>query len=255
MLRKSLFFCAVLLTVSAIAFAQDQGQGQGGRRGGRGRGMGRMGPGGMFGGAGMNLMLVNNEKVQKELEITPEQKTKIEALGKEMRSNMPDFGGLRDLSDDERQAKMEENRKKMEKVMQDAQAKLKEILLPNQLDRLNQIRIQAAGTMILMDPAVQKDLGITDDQKAKMKTINDDARKQGRKLFENASPEDRQANMDKMQKLRKETDEKVMDILTADQKTKLEKMKGEKFDTSSLFQFGPPNRGDRRPRNPPPPAN
>src|SRR5436853_271132 len=45
-------------------------------------------------------------------------------------------------------------------------AKLAEILLPNQLKRLNEIFIQTAGTSALQDEDVAKQLGISDAQKA-----------------------------------------------------------------------------------------
>ncbi|MBN2579946.1 MAG: hypothetical protein JXB10_13235 [Pirellulales bacterium] len=219
-------------------------------------GMGMMGPGGMFGGQGMNFMLLRNEKVQKELEIVPEQKEKLQALSKEMRGNRPDFGALQDLSPEERREKMEENRKKMQKAMEDAQAKIKEILLPNQLERLNQIRLQSLGTMVLMDPEVQKELKFTKEQKDKMKAIGEEMRKQTRELMQGVSPDEWQEVGKKMQQMQKQTNEKLMEVLTADQKTALEKMKGEKFDVESLRPSGPPpRRGRNRDRgNRPPPT-
>jgi Spy/CpxP family protein refolding chaperone len=245
MSRKPVFLCAVLLTVCVVTFAQAQEQG--GRRERRPPRMGMMRPGGMFGGQGMNLMLLNNEKVQKELEITAEQKEKIDALAREVREKMPDFRGLRDLTPEEREKKMEENRKKMEKVMEDVQAKLKETLLPNQLERVNQIRIQAAGTMALMDPEVVKELGITEEQKTKMNSLREEMMGKFR---------DARGDREKMQELRKESDEALMNVLTAEQKGKLKKMKGEKFDVESLRLFGPPNRGPNRGgRNRPAPPN
>jgi Spy/CpxP family protein refolding chaperone len=86
--------------------------------------------------------------------------------------------------------------------------------------------------MALSNPEVAKELGLTDDQKAKMKTIQEDARKDMPRFTpgERPSAED----MEKFQKAMKGTETKLMDVLTAEQKEKLEKMKGEKFDVSAL---------------------
>ena len=49
--------------------------------------------------------------------------------------------------------------------------KLAEILLPNQLKRLNQIYLQVAGVNALNDSEVAKELEITDEQREKMTTV------------------------------------------------------------------------------------
>jgi hypothetical protein len=241
MSRKVLFLCVIVLAVIMVAAVQAQQQPGPGGRGGRGMGgFGMMGRGG--GGSMMTLMLLNNEKVQKELEIVPEQKEKLDALRQEQRQAMPDFRGMRDLSEEERRAKMDEMRKKMEKQGEEMQAKIKEILLPNQLERLNQIRVQVLGSRAIMDAEVQKQLGITEEQKKKMTDLGQEMMGKFR---------DAQGDREKIQELLKESEKQVKDVLTADQKEKLEKMKGPAFEGAATL-LGPGGPGGGRGGNRPP---
>jgi Spy/CpxP family protein refolding chaperone len=229
-------FAIALTTVAVLALAANvqaqQGQGRRGTGGGMGGGM-------MMGG-----MLLQNEKVQKELDLTAEQKEKLQEVNKE---NRDAFGSLRDLSQEERMTKMREMGEK-------AQKKVEGILLPNQVKRLKEIQLQAQGTMALANPDVAKELGLTDDQKEKIKTINQESRGNRPQFTPGQRPS--QEERDKMQKAREETNKKIMDVLTADQKSKLETMKGEKFDTAGLMGGGMGG-GQRRNRggNNPAPVN
>ena len=209
-------FAIGLGVVAALAVAANlQAQGPGGR-------------GGMMGGQrGSLLMLLQNEQVQKEIELVADQKEKVTALNKETQdARAAARADMANLSQEERQAKMKEAAEKTEK-------KVEGILNPKQLKRMEQIQLQVQGGVALSNPKVVKALALTDDQQAKIKTINDDSRKAMADMRSGGGPpsdEDRA----KMQKSMKETETKLMDVLTADQKGKLEKMKGEKFDTSVL---------------------
>src|SRR5438309_229780 len=107
--RCSSLGLALLLVVLVAASADAQNRGRGGARG-AGRGFG--GPAGPGGG---NIALVQSEQVQKELEMTDDQKQAIGKIGDEVRAEMREsLGGLRDLSPEERRAKMAELRGKLE---------------------------------------------------------------------------------------------------------------------------------------------
>jgi Spy/CpxP family protein refolding chaperone len=237
-------FAIALTTVAALALAANlQAQGPGGGGGGRGRGMGGMMGGGM-------LMIVQNEQVQKDIELDADQKEKLQKLSTETREAMrAKMGDMQNLSAEERRTKFEEMRKDMEESAAKTQKAVEGILLPKQLERVKQIQLQSQGTMALANPDVAKELGLTDDQKAKIKTIGEEAMKAMRDMFAGGgrpSAEDRE----KRTKARQENEKKVMDVLTAEQKEKFEKMKGEKFDTSVL-RMGPggPGGGRRGNRN------
>ncbi len=155
-----------------------------------------------------------------------------------------------------------EMRKKMQAQREAADKALTGVLLPDQLTRLKEIALQRAGTMALADKGVQKDLKLTDDQIAKIKTIGDDTMKKMGELRNSGLSRDEMRT--KAQEMRKDSEKKVMDVLTADQKTALEKMKGKelKIPESELRGPGFGGRGGRGRRggggrggNPPPPVN
>jgi hypothetical protein len=120
-------------------------------------------------------------------------------------------------------------------------AKLAEILLPAQLKRLNEIYIQTAGTAALQDEEVAKELGINDAQKVqlvKVREANNEAmRSQGREAFAGLDGEARAA---KFAEMRKAADDKVLAVLSADQRRKFEEMKGKPFAMPEGFGRGGP---------------
>jgi Spy/CpxP family protein refolding chaperone len=151
--------------------------------------------GGMMMNAGMLLRM---EKVQGELKLTDDQKEKIRGLGREVWQD-------REESD----------------------KKLAEILNADQMKRLNEIRVQVGGVGVLVDPAVVKALALTDDQVAKIKELQQKSRENMRSAMQDVTQEERAA---KMAELRKEDNAKALEILTPEQREKLEKMKGAKVD-------------------------
>jgi delta 1-pyrroline-5-carboxylate dehydrogenase len=228
----------------AILASTSWAQPPGGRQGMRG--MGPMGGGGPMG----LLALLNNEKVQKELELVDDQKTKLTKLGEETRTAMMEsFGALRDLSDEERGPKMQQL---MKDNQEKTQKKLAEILMPNQLERIKQIQLQAEGAMALFNPDVVKALTVTDEQQKKLNTIRDELQtkmREARQGMQDLSQEERQA---KMQKMRDEQNAKLLEVLTQEQRDKFEKMKGEKVDIdfSTLMRGPGMGRGPRGGRGP-----
>src|SRR5262245_26717840 len=113
-------------------------------------------------------------------------------------------------------------------------AKLAEILLPNQLKRLNEIFVQVNGVAALQDEEIAKELGISDAQKAKLTEVraaNQEAiGAMMRELFQGGGGGgDRDANRAKIDEARKAGDAKVLAVLTADQQKKFEVMKGKAF--------------------------
>jgi hypothetical protein len=260
MTRKYGFLVMICVLAAAMLCYTNHAQAQG--PGGRGGMRGMMGGGPMGGGgAMMQAALLGNEKVQKELDLVDDQKKKIADLEGEMRISMRDmFSSLQDLSGEERMTKMQELMKENQDKMQ---KKLADILLPHQLDRLKQIQLQAEGPMALFNADVIKELNLSTEQQDKMKTARDESGEKMRDLMgdmRDLSREERQAKMaelrDKMQKMRDDLNAKLTEILTQDQRDKLEKMKGAKVDIdfANLRPMGPGGRNGRRgpPDGPPP---
>lgn len=127
----------------------------------------------------------------------------------------------------EQRAEMEKQR--LERTREE-KAKLGEILLPNQLKRLNEIFVQVNGVRALDDEEIAKELGISEAQKAEMTKVreaNDEAmRTQGREAFAGLDDEARAA---KFAEMRKANDDKILAVLSPAQKSKFEVMKGKPF--------------------------
>jgi Spy/CpxP family protein refolding chaperone len=210
---KLMLAFGALALMAAPAWAQGQGRG--------GFGMG--------GGA----MLLTNKSVQKELKVTDEQAPKIEAFAAETRTkNQERFQGFQDLTPEERQSKMREAQAELHKGLDG-------ILKPEQVKRFKQIEIQVAGANAYGQPHVQEALKLTDEQKTKIREINQETMEATRSAFQDAG-DDRQAAMAKVTELRKEAGTKAAALLTEDQKKSWKDLAGEPFD----YKPEPP-----RPRN------
>ena len=234
MKRLCTLVVVVMLSVTSLAWAQPGG----------GRGPG--GPGGFGGGfgGGSLLDLARLEPVQKEIEAVDDQVKGIEKLSEEMRASRgerPQFD--RNMSEADREKAFAEMRKQREAEATKANAKLGEILLPLQIERLEEISLQMRGTAALADPKVAAKLSLTDDQKKKLEaaqTANmESMRTQMQQLFQGGN---REGMREKMEQLRKDADGKVLAVLTADQKAAFEKLKGPAF-TMPEGAFGRGPRG------------
>lgn len=238
----------ICLMASPAVMGQGQGQGRGGR-GGFGGGRGGFGGRGLGGGMLNPLALLNIEAVQEEIELLDEQKEEIRALAEKMRGNRgpgerPNF---QDMTDEERQAFGEARRKEAEEQAETAKKELASILLDDQLSRLEQIAIQVAGIQALRDPSVAKKLGISEAEGKEIADAIDEGRTsmfaQMREMRQGQDGDvDRAAMQEKMQELRKQNEEKVLAVLSSDQRKQFEEMKGEPFEMpeGGFGRFGGP---------------
>ena len=196
----------VLVTAAAqIASAQPGGQ--------RGRGMGFGAP---------SLRLATLDKVQSELKLSDEQKTKIADISEGLRSA---------------------DRQSRRQAAQDAADKLAEVLDKDQAKRLAGIDIQVMGPQALHDPLVMAQLNLSDEQKTKISDVQSgqwQAMRDARDEMQDMSREERRAKMGEM---RDEMGKKLMDVLTTEQKTQFEDLKGEPVDIDMSQLRGPGRRG------------
>ena len=232
------------------------GQGQGGPRpggpggpGGPGRGGfgGRVGfgggPGGPGGGGG-ELMLLASEQVQKELELIDEQIKDFEKLREEQQEKIREmFSGMRDLAEDERRAKFESMRGKLEEVQKELKEKMNAVLMPHQLDRLKELNIQIRGMGALDDPEVAAELKITEEQKKELSAKREELGQKMREMFSAARGDGQQRGPSeemrtKFQQMQTERTEKLLGVLTSEQRAKFEQMKGAKFEFDRSQMFG-----------------
>lgn len=154
--------------------------------------------GGKGGGGGADpLALLRNDSVKKELNLTDEQTTKIpEAV----------------------------------------QKALAEVLDAKQLKRLREIELQQRGPAALGDARVQKDLKVSEEQAASIKTIFEDSKKQQAELAKEFGKGGGgkggggfKGMGEKFQTLQKETNDKVQEVLTAEQRRAWKQMQGDEF--------------------------
>jgi hypothetical protein len=146
-------------------------------------------------------------------------------------------GGGADVSQEERAAA----RKKVNEAEDKA---LKGVLDDKQMKRLEQIHVQQEGlAAFTQNEDVQKALKLSDDQKDKIKTINEDMRKQMQELRGGGggggrgfNPEMRQ----KMQGLQKEATQNAVKVLNDSQKKTYEELTGKPFDYKPDQQGGKP---------------
>jgi Spy/CpxP family protein refolding chaperone len=186
--------------------------------------------GGGFGGG--LAFLAGQKSVQEELKMTDDQVAKVKEFAEKQREGRRGGGGggKGNFNPEELQKRMQERAKAEAKALAD-------ILKPDQLKRLKQISWQQQGTRVLGNEEVADALKLSGEQKDKIKTIQEDSRKEMRDLFGGGNREEARK---KMEELRKATDEKVTAVLTAEQKTKLKDLTGEPFKgTIERPQFNP----------------
>jgi len=217
----------------------------------------RGGRGGGFGQGGQSIgTLAQNKSVQDEVKITEDQAKKItEAITKLREGDLKDDyaklgggrggrrggggGGGAQVTPEERAAA----RKKVNEAEEKA---VKTVLDDKQMKRLEQIHVQQEGlAAFTQDGDVQKALKLTDEQKDKIKAINDDLAKEMREAFgggggggggrgRGGNPE----MLQKIQSLRKEALQNAVKVLNDEQKKTYKDLTGESFEVK-------PNQGGK----------
>jgi hypothetical protein len=209
----------VALIAPSVLYAQPGG-GRGFRGGG---GFGGPGGGGPFGGGGV-MGLIMRDDIQQELQLVDEQLENVQAAAEDIRSQMQEefrqrFSQNQDLSDEERQEMFDEIRERMEKLNADMEKRLKKVLLPHQFERLKQIdlqtRIQQRGAAALTTGELAETLNLTDSQREKL---------------EERAAEVQEELQQKIRQLQVEARNKLFEVLTAEQRAKLDTLIGDQFD-------------------------
>ncbi len=249
---RSLAAIAALTCVSffAVAAAMAQDDAQPGRgRGGRGGPGGAPGGGGGFGGGGFGgpggglvasidstmVRIVRDDKVQTELEVMPDQKAALQKLADAPRPERPNFD-FQSASDEERTKFMDKMAADNAKRTAEQKDQLTEVLLPAQLERLEQIAIQWMGTGGLASPDLAAKLSLSSEQTDKIKAEVSSVREKMMAMFSGGGGGDRDGMREKFTELRKTQETSMLAVLTDTQKSKFEKLKGKpvEFDLASL---------------------
>jgi len=181
---------------------------------------------GMFGGgAGSEYMNLTRKDVRKELKVTDEQASKLDAAQQDMRDQMrqvfQDSQGDRDAM-----------QAGIKKLMEGLGTTIKGILTADQLKRLHEVNLQMQGATAILDPEVQKSLNLTADQISRVKDL------QSKQQAANASLREKMQNgeIDRseigplMMKNNDALKAALDKILTDDQRTQLKALGGDKFE-------------------------
>jgi len=170
---------------------------------------------------GQTLQWLYGAQMEKELDIVPDQREAIQKLRTESQAKIRT---LYDLSIADPQERMKKYNEGAKALAEETDKKVAEILLPHQLKRLQQIALQmqfqqgAYGTNPLTGERLATELNITDEQKARLQ----EAQKK-------ALQEMQEKTQAFYKQLQEETREKILSVLTPEQRRKLDELTGEKF--------------------------
>ncbi len=259
-MKKTLVIVSALALGTTLVLAQSPGPGGGQGAAGQGQGQGGRGQGfggrmqGMRGGGGIRI--VTRPDVQKELNLTDQQKTAIQekmpAMGGRgnrggqngggapgggaaagtppaggggaagANGGLPPAGGAPQGgrggfgNNAEAQAKLD--------------ADIKAILSDSQYKRLHELMLQFDGPAALARPDVAKQFDLTEEQKKKIQDIQQTQMQNMRERMQGGGGGgERQAMMQEMQKMREETNKQILAVLTAEQKQKWDAAQGKSF--------------------------
>jgi hypothetical protein len=203
-LKSVAALCLTVLALPALSLAQ-QGQGAGGRAGG---GMGGQMP---------QLL----QQVLGQLDLSADQKTKIDGLLKQAQQDRRDaMQGLQDATPEERQQKMQD----MQKAMADTKTKVEAELTPEQKTKYYPLVASTGlkyftGMVDAIKTAATK-MDVGDDKQKQLKDVFDDAGKSldGLKADADAVKDEAGATdfQQKMTKLQMETRKQIVDVLGQD---------------------------------------
>jgi len=174
-------------------------------------------------GTTIELILLRQKSVQKELKLTPEVTKKVLDFTHKQHGA---FMEALKLGDAERTQKFKEVEKENKQFLTDN-------LTPEQRKRLSQITLQVTGLHELNRPEAARALNLTEEQQQKFKDLQKEHRKQ---LTELMQPKAREGRNEKLAKLREDTRVKIRAILTDEQKTKVRELVGEPFKGPILFE-------------------
>ncbi|GBC90668.1 MAG: hypothetical protein N2045_10225 [Fimbriimonadales bacterium] len=184
----------------------------------------------MMQGRGIAGMLLMRPDVQRELNLTEQQKAKINEMQQAMRVAMQE---LRNLPPDQRRQRMEEIRQKNDPttVLTDAQKK-----------RLRELELQWQGPMALMNPEIAREVGLTQEQQSKIQGILQEQFQAMRERFQQGGG---QPDPQAFEKARQELENKILAVLTPAQREKWNQMLGKPFQFEGGRGFGPGFGGPR----------
>lgn len=172
--------------------------------------------------------IVFRDKVMDELKVSDNQREKLMQLLMEQIMETGPFLDSLAAEGPGREKKLEEHRKNArEKLARN----LKDVLRPEQRDRLRQVTLQQEGGLALGREEVRKELKITQDQMKQFMAISQDLQKQVEALVKQVQAGGNPAEIrPKIEQVRKDHGRKLETVLTDAQKKQWKEMLGPPFE-------------------------
>jgi Spy/CpxP family protein refolding chaperone len=179
-----------------------------------------------------------DDQVKKEVKFTDEQTAELKKVRDEVRdttSSKLKAMGLEKLDTEGKKAKIKESGKEIEAIFKDSRAKIDKIIKPDQAKRLKEIALQRYGWGPLTSELFSTDLKLTDKQKADLKTIGEQMQAKNSTGWELPTGDEANKtkilndNRKRMEAILKDVNEQSLAVLTPEQKSSLDKLKGSPF--------------------------
>jgi hypothetical protein len=169
----------------------------------------------------VQLLLLRQKSVQNELKLGPDFAKKIVDFTNKEADAYLDALKLKDA----------DSKKKIDELDQANKKFIEDNLTAAQRKRLEQIGLQVTGLHHLTRPEGAKALDLSQEQLNKFKELQKEARKQLEEIIMS-----KEGRNEKLAKLRKDVDSKIVAILTDAQKKKAREIVGEPFTGELLFE-------------------
>jgi len=176
----------------------------------------------------IHLMLLRQKSVRDALKLNDDEAKQIKGHNDQQWRKAQE---IHKLPADERTPKYAE-------LSRDNERFLALVLEPAERKRLDEISLQVAGLLLATSPKVASQLGLTDEQKQRLKRHQQEARSEMADVLNSRTTEGRDA---KLHELRGTSRKRLMDVLTDDQKAKWKEMTGVPF--TGKFQYDPVEEG------------
>jgi len=172
-----------------------------------------MGGGGIPGIPGLEAL--GSPHVQRELELVDDQKRQIREIAQAfVREFHPQMAEVQQLPMEERREKMPELQQKIRQRSEEVRRQVEKILLPHQLETLNDFNSRMRRQGVLRNPRMLEQLGLSEKQKKELHQAREEIQK-------------------RMSALEDEMFDKILEVLDAEQADKLKQMLGGRLPTKS----------------------
>lgn len=181
--------------------------------------------------------LISIPQIQRELDLTDDQRKVISDQVKSMQIWLRmQFREVQKLPRSEQAARIRQLKMQTASPMKAKQREILDILTEEQQMRLTGISMQYRGVECLLDDKIADLLELTEEQREELLNIAEEvdlALAESRTQLTKSKPEDRRQNRlafaEKQKKLRRAREEKMLAVLTDEQRKKFEELQGKKF--------------------------